>query len=164
MPHPSIHRLWRAYLATLGETPATTDRTYEAWHFCDTEPDANECLRLVLDGVKRATSPALWWLEDEGLDVPSVGDLDIITDWDGKAHGIIRTTRVDIVRFQDVTAEYAAIEGEGDGSLKTWGRIHRAYYRREAEGRPYTFSPGMPIVCQRFQLVFRKNADRQNTE
>lgn len=159
--HPSVDRLWRAYLATLGETPSTTDRSYTAWHFCDNEADANECLRLVLRGVKCATTPALSWLRDEGLPVPSPGDLSIVTDWDGIAHAVIRTTQVDIVPLRAVTPEHAAAEGEGDGTLADWHRIHDAFYRREADGRPYTVSGDMLVVCERFDRCFPPSPEQR---
>ena len=56
--HPSVARMWREYLATLGEEPSSTGRTYSAWHFCDNEKDADELADLVLQGDKRATAGA----------------------------------------------------------------------------------------------------------
>ena len=86
--------------------------------------------------------------------MPAVGDLDIVTNWQGVAQCVIRTTKVDIVRFCDVTAEHAAAEGEGDGSLDFWRRVHWAYYHRELAGTTYRPAKDMPIVCQYFERVF----------
>ena len=133
MTHDSVMQIWRSYLQTLDETPEDTQKTFTSWHFCDNEADANECLDLVLRGVKRATAPALAWLRDEGIPVPRPGDLSVVTDGDGVAHCIIRTTRVDIVPLAEVRASHAAAEGEGDGSLDDWHRIHRPFYQREAQ-------------------------------
>jgi uncharacterized protein YhfF len=89
--------------------------------------------------------------------VPRVGDLSIVTDWDGVAHCIIRTTQVDIVPLAEIPASHAAAEGEGDGSLDDWYRIHRPFYQREAQNRPYEVHDGMLIACERFEVVFSRN-------
>jgi uncharacterized protein YhfF len=150
--HQSVHALWDAYLHQVG-APSSTP-TPPVWYFCDNERDANECARLVLAGQKRATTPSQWFFKSRGLVLPAVGDLEIITDWDGVAQCIIRTTAVDIVRFCDVTAEYAQLEGEGDGSLISWRAVHWGYYRRELLGTQYAPQEDMPLVCQQFEVVF----------
>lgn len=149
---PSVPRLWAGYLATTGK-PVSTPLP-AAWHFCDTELDADVCAALVLAGRKRATAPSLWFFESRGLAPPAVGDLDIVTNWNGKAQCIIRTTAVRIVRFHEVTAEHARLEGEGDGSLASWRATHKAYYERELEGTGDTAVEDLPVVCQYFEVVF----------
>lgn len=125
-----------------------------AWHFCDNEHDADTSVMLVLTGRKRATAPSLWLFESHGLALPSVGDLDIVTNWRGIAQCVIRTTAVRIVPFREVTADHARLEGEGDGSLESWRTVHWAYYQRELKGTKYVPSEEMPIVCQHFEVVF----------
>lgn len=151
---PSVCRLWENYLQTLGETPETTAHTFTAWHFCDNQADADELADLTRRGIKRATAPALWQLEAIGEPVAEPGTLSIITDWTGTAHCVIRTTQIDVVPFDEVTAEFAAAEGEGDGSLTYWRRVHETYYRRVLAGTAHAFRPDMPVVCERFEVVF----------
>ena len=55
------------------------------------------------------------------------GDLSIVTDWAGQALCVIETESVVLVPFNEVSAEFAATEGEGDGSLEFWTEGHRAY-------------------------------------
>ena len=43
----------------------------------------------------------------------------IVTDGRGIPHALIATTRVDVVPFDEVSAEHAFLEGEGDRSLAT---------------------------------------------
>jgi len=124
------------------------------WHFCDNELDADTCAGLVLAGRKRATAPSLWFFELHGLVPPTVGNLDIVTNWKGIAQCIIRTTAVQIVRFRDVTAEHAWLEGEGDGSLESWRAVHWAYYHRELQGTKYAPTEDMPIICHYFEMAF----------
>lgn len=149
---PSVPTLWNAYLQESGT--ASSAPVPPAWYFCDNERDANECVRLVLVGQKRATTPSRWFFESRQMALPAVGDLEIVTNWNGVAQCIIRTTAVDIVRFCDVTAEYARLEGEGDGSLISWRAVHWGYYRRELRGTRYVPDEEMPLVCQRFEVVF----------
>lgn len=148
----SVLQLWNAYLQSSGGGRSAP--VPAAWHFCDNERDADECVRLVLAGQKRATTPSFWYFESRGIAVPSVGDREIVTDWNGVAQCIIQTTAVDIVRFCDVTEAYAKLEGEGDGALDSWRAMHWAYYERELLGTKYVLREDMPLVCQRFEVVF----------
>lgn len=63
--------------------------------------------------------------------LPRVGDLNILTDWSGKAVCIIRTTNVQILPLNEITEAHAQIEGEGDGSLAWWSKAHWDYYHHE---------------------------------
>ena len=47
-----------------------------------------------------------------------MGDLANITNWNHEPKAIIKTKKVEIVKFKDITAAYAFIEGEGDKSLE----------------------------------------------
>ena len=144
--------MWHQYCAVASLPPDTP--LPPVWHFCDTQPDADQCARLVLAGRKRATAPSLWGLLHRGEPVPTVGSLDIVTTWDGEACAIIRTHNVAVLPFSTVTLEHAAAEGEGDGSLTWWRRTHREYYARELAGTPYAPSDDMPVVCQYFDVVY----------
>jgi uncharacterized protein YhfF len=126
----------------------------ESWHFCDNEADANECLQLVLNQIKQATSPSLWWYQANTIPLPKIGDLNLVTNWQGEAKCIIETTEVTIVPFNQVTPAYAALEGEGDKSLAYWRKVHWDYYHRELDGTQYIPRDDMPIVCEVFKLVF----------
>lgn len=125
------------------------------WHFCDNEHDANECAELVLAGVKRATSPSLWWHELNDEPLPSLGDLNIVTNWQGEAQCVIETVSVKLVPYKDISEKYAELEGEGDKSLDYWKRVHWDYYHRELEGSKYKPTVDMMIVCEEFKVVYK---------
>ncbi|MDK2593917.1 ASCH domain-containing protein [Pseudoalteromonas obscura] len=148
--HPSVIELSKAYF----EHHNQPFEMLPNWHFCDNEADANDCLDLVLAGVKKATSPSLWWYKANNIALPQVGDLNIVTDWHGYAHCIVKTTKVTIVPFNLIDDTYAALEGEGDKSLAYWRQVHWAYYQRELAETKYTPSHDMPIVCEEFEIVF----------
>ncbi|WP_036766533.1 ASCH domain-containing protein [Parvularcula oceani] len=146
--------LWRAYLASRPQHAAPRGPVPPAWHFCDNEADADACLDLVLAGKKRATAPSLAELRASGQPVPQVGDLHIVTDFAGRARCLLRTERVEILRFRDVTEAHAAAEGEGDGSLSSWRSVHGAYYRRVLANTADTFSQDLPVVFETFELLY----------
>ena len=60
---PSIHAFWRAFTSTIGHDPS--DRFYEAFHFDDNAPSADELAALVLAGTKRATAGLVWAFESQ---------------------------------------------------------------------------------------------------
>ncbi|HYD78170.1 MAG TPA: ASCH domain-containing protein [Paucimonas sp.] len=129
-------------------------RFYEAFYFCDNEQDAEELGQLVLAGTKRATASLLMAHEAEGKPLPEVGALSIVTNWSGEPLCVIETTRVDIVPFDQVTAEFAATEGEGDKSLAYWREGHWRFFSRECQQLGLEPSSDMLVVCERFQVVY----------
>ena len=96
----------------------------------------------------------MWAYEHEGEAVPCVGDFSVVTDGSGVARCVIRTTSVAIVAFDEVDEQFAYDEGEGDRSLEYWREVHWAYFVRELAGMGRVATPDMPVVCERFDVVF----------
>jgi uncharacterized protein YhfF len=144
---------WADFASTNGEMDDS--RFYEAFFFGDGEQLANELAELVLSGVKRATAGAVWWFEAEGKRLPQQGDLSIVTDWSGKPLCVIETQTVEVVPFCEVSAEFAATEGEGDGSLASWQVAHRQYFSRECARAGREFTESMLVACERFAVVYQ---------
>jgi uncharacterized protein YhfF len=65
---------------------------------------------------------------------------------------IIERTAVTIVPFESVALEYAAIEGEGDGSLAYWREAHTDYFADVCTRLGGRFDTKTPVICQVFQL------------
>jgi uncharacterized protein YhfF len=147
-----VQPLWSAYAAAVGGIAES--RFYEAFRFGDSPAMADELGALVLAGVKRATAGSVWSYEASGQGPPQVGDLSVVTESADKPLCIIETLQVDIVPLDAVTAEFAAIEGEGDGSLAYWREAHFAYFRRECECAGREFSSNMLLACERFKVVY----------
>lgn len=131
-----------------------------AWAFGDNPRLADELLGLVLDGTKTATAASLAELEATGEPVPRPGDLSILLDGAGRPRALIRTTRVDVVPFRDVSAEFAALEGEDDRTLASWRREHERYFRRVLEGTGVEFHEDLPVAAERFELLYPAPRDR----
>ncbi|HSI53215.1 MAG: ASCH domain-containing protein [Ramlibacter sp.] len=149
----SIQAFWREYAQALGQDPSA--RFYEAFHFDDNAPSADELAALVLAGTKRATASLLWSFESEAKPMPRAGDLSVVTLYSGQPVCVIETLDVKVVPFSEVDADFAATEGEGDGSLAYWQRVHTAFFERECGrlGRPFDLDA--PVVCERFEVVYR---------
>ena len=148
----NVAELWNAFAASGGGVDER--RFYESFCFGDREDLANSLAELVLRGAKRATAGSVWSFEAEGKRLPEPGDVSIITNWSGGALCVIETETVDIVPFRDVSAEFAAAEGEGDGSLSFWQAAHREYFTRECARAGREFSEDMLVACERFKGVY----------
>ncbi len=150
----SIQEMWNAYLHSLGEDPATTEKTFSAWHFCDNAPCADALADLVKAGRKRGTTSTLWEYEAAQDPLPAVGEYSVITNWEGQAQAIIRTIGVEIVPFNQVTAAFAWTEGEGDRSLAYWREVHWEVFTRSLAAYGRRPAETMPVVCETFEVVY----------
>ena len=150
---PSIHAFWCAFTSAIGHDPS--DRFYEAFHFDDNAPSADELAALVLAGTKRATAGLVWAFESQAKPIPEPGDLSVVTLFSGEPVCVIETQSIQIVPFSNVDADFAATEGEGDGSLAYWRRAHKAFFGRECRRLGREFSLSAPVVCERFAVVYR---------
>jgi len=148
----SVQTIWQAYGA---ET--SRDRSadfYEPFHFHDNEQGALELAQLVLAGVKRGTASLVWTYEHDQKRPPWIGCLSVMTDWHGTPLGIIETSKIEAVPFEEVAAEFAAIEGEGDKSLHYWSEGHWNYFTRECKRIGRIPDRRMLVLCEQFELVY----------
>lgn len=110
--------------------------------------EADQLAKLVLDGTKTATASALSGY-DEGEHIPEVdGKFDILLDGHGKPICAITTTKVYLVKFDQVSSEHAFKEGEGDRSLLYWREVHENFFKEFG-----LFAHDMDIVCEEFEVI-----------
>ena len=126
----------------------------QSFYFCDNKKDADECAELVVQKIKQATSPSLWSFSKKNESLPSIGDLAIVTDWNNNPKAIIKTTKIEIVQFKNITAGYALVEGEGDKSLENWKKTHWDYYTNEMKEFEEYPDEEMDIVCEYFETIW----------
>lgn len=146
---------WREYLNGLAPDHVHRRAKPDAFGFGGEPALADELAALVVSGAKRATTslPVEFTSLNEAL--PKAGDLSIIVRGDGAPVAIIERTLVTTLPFRDVDQEYAAIEGEGDGSLSYWREAHSEYFRGVCDRLGGTFDEDTPVLCQRFRVVWR---------
>ncbi|WP_235345900.1 ASCH domain-containing protein [Brevibacterium sp. UCMA 11754] len=150
MTRSALEKFWSAAREAV---PALPIRMPDPWQFGAIPDHADELLALVLDGTKTATASALWDIESEDEPIPQVGEASMILDGRNRPRAVIVTTAVEIVAFSAVNAAHAHSEGEGDRTLKEWREVHEQFWRRYGQSSR-AFSSDMPVVCERFELVF----------
>lgn len=150
MPMPPIEVLL-AKLAAAGITvPAGPVR---ADGYGDSPELSAALIELIRSGPKRAGTGLLWAIEHDAEPLPKVGDIEIVVDHRFEPVLVTRITQVDVLPFDRVSAAYAAIEGEGDGSLAYWRTAHWRFFGRECARIGRQPSPDMPVVCSVFELL-----------
>jgi uncharacterized protein YhfF/GNAT superfamily N-acetyltransferase len=123
----------------------------------DTPELSRELLDLIRYGDKRGGTGLWWGMQARGEDLPVVGGIEIVIDHQGEPALVVRTTRVEVLPYGEVTAEFAASEGEGDRTLASWRRDHWAYFGRECAALGRTPDESMPCVCSNFEVLFVVN-------
>jgi uncharacterized protein YhfF/catechol 2,3-dioxygenase-like lactoylglutathione lyase family enzyme len=129
-----IAAVCRAALAWWDDLPAC---------FFGSPPNRTQLARLIAIGRKRATAGAF-----TGAPVSAPGMRWIAVDERARPVCVFETKRVDIVPISAIDADFAATEGEGDGSLAYWMAVHEAFFRWEG-----TWAPDMLVEAERFELV-----------
>lgn len=128
------------------------DCEYTEWAF---GVEADLLAHLAATGEKTATASAfpLYKLENEPL--PVAGEYSIILDSNDNAICVIQTTKVSVVPFNEVTAEHAYNEGEGDKSLAYWRELHKKYFTECLNEVGLEFTSTMKVVCEEFAVVYK---------
>jgi uncharacterized protein YhfF len=119
-------------------------RTLVRFPFGDGPELADELLQLILIGRKRATC----WSAAEGVKSTAVGGHWVVEDGQGRPRAVLKTVALTQQRFDQVDANFAAAEGEGDRTLTYWRAAHRDYFTKNGG-----FAPDMLLWCERFDLI-----------
>lgn len=133
-----------------GRNPVRTLRP-PAWAFGATPEQADDLLALVLDGTKTATASTYEDYAAEDKEPPTPGTLSIVLDGAGHPRALVVTTAVRTVSFDQVDADHARDEGEGDRSLEYWRAAHERFFAEHAVGG---YRPDMPVLLERFRLLY----------
>ena len=146
----NAEELWNAFVTAY---PEAAGAAYEAWSYGSDAAD--ELAQLTASGIKTATASAYPMYELEGEELPKAGEYNVILLTDGTALCITKTTKVALVRYRDVSADHAFLEGEGDRSLSYWRQVHEAFFAEELASAGLTFTEDMTVVCEEFEVVFK---------
>jgi len=154
MENASARNLWGDFLDAHLEF--ASEDAPKVIHFCDNEKDANLCADLVCKETKRATSHSLKGLQLRNEALPKIGDFYVVTDWEGNAKCVTRTTRVKLLPYFSIREEHARLEGEGDKSLGYWKKTHWEYYNRELGKFGAAPKESMIVVFEEFEMLYKK--------
>ena len=155
MNKSEIERYWYAFLSSLPANSNYFGKNYVAEGFGDNPKLADELGQLIVSGKKTGTCSALWEWEAEGKPIPQPGLITIVLDGLDHPICIIETTQVLVSRFNAVDEEFARAEGEGDLSLNYWREAHKIFFSRVLSKFDREFSEDMPLVCERFKLIYK---------
>lgn len=147
---PSVESLTRQLEArgiTLPPGPVHADG------YGDSPELSRELLALIRSGRKRAGTGLLWAYEHDGEHIAKAGDIELVLDHRLEPVMVTRIVSSEVVPYAAVTAEYAAIEGEGDGSLEYWRQAHWAFFSRECRRIGRQPDESMPVICSVFELL-----------
>jgi uncharacterized protein YhfF len=144
--------LWSEFCSV--EPGVSRDTPYQVWYFGNSPEMAAELASLVLIGKKTATASAKEMNRIQPENEPQPDGYSVVTDFDGNALCVIRTTEIRHLPFLEVDAQFASDEGEGDQSLEYWRRVHWDYFTREADRYGFAFDERSIVCCERFELLF----------
>jgi uncharacterized protein YhfF len=145
-----VDEFWAAFCAATGHAGGY----YEATAFGADPAMQDELCELVLRGIKRATASAAFLYGEERVRAPKPGDFSIMLDGRGEPRGVFETVAVFEAPFYALDAQFAADEGEGDGSLAYWRREHERYFTALLAREGLEFSENLRVICERFRLVW----------
>lgn len=114
----------------------------------------DELITLILTDKKKAffTSWSTYTIDQEPL--PVSGELYIVVDRANNPRCVIEIQSVEVLPFNEVTWEMAALEGE-DENLGSWREKEREYLEDEGAVLGFEFSPDIKLVFQTFKVVYK---------
>ena len=149
---PAIAEFWDRFCRDNADIGAETP--YQVWYFGNTPELAAELAQLVLSGKKRATASIEHEYRDNPDQAPVLGGYSVVTDFAGDPKCVVRTTELREIPFNEVDADFAFDEGEGDQSLDYWRGVHWDYFNRQCIELGIQPFETMPVICERFDLVY----------
>ncbi|MEB6377664.1 ASCH domain-containing protein [Leclercia adecarboxylata] len=121
----------------------------DTWQMGDSPALASELADLIAKGLKTATCGSLASYQQEGA-ASRIGGYIIVLDGQDKPACVVRLVSARLMRFCDVTAEFARKEGEGDLSLAYWRKEHQRFFTQEG-----SFSENMQLIAEEFEVIER---------
>ena len=125
------------------------------YHFGEDERDCAYLLRMVLRGRKRARTGLQQGFERLYGYFPEKNTYNIVTDRNGEARCVVRTTRVDILPFNEITWEQVQYECIGS-ELEEWRAYKRGVFSEQCRQLGCKFSEDMPVILEQFHLEYKK--------
>ena len=151
-----VEAYWQRFLASLPVDSPYHQRSYNAEKWGDYRELAEELGTLIAAGTKTASCSSLWEWEAEGDPIPEVGLITIVLNWEGAPLGTIETVEVETKPYNQVDAQFAYEEGEGDRSIQCWREAHWRYFSRMLAAIGREPSEDMPLVCERFRVIYKE--------
>lgn len=150
----SVQTFWEEFCRN--NPKINSNEPYQVWFFGSTSEMARELAELVLKGKKTATASLLEENKLNPESAPALDGLSVVTDFAGNPQCVIQTTEIRHLPFDEVDAQFAFDEGEGNQTLAHWRDGHWRYFSREAQELKIEFNEKSLVTCERFKLLFPK--------
>lgn len=148
---PQIKEFRRKFCEASGTNPETP---FQIWFFGNSSEMARELAELVISGKKTATASLVAVNKITPEIAPIADGYSVVTDFEGNPLCIIQTTEIRHLPFDEVDAQFAFDEGEGDQTLEYWRDVHWRYFTKEAAELNLEFNEKSLVCCERFRLLF----------
>ncbi len=109
--------------------------------------DTDKLVKLVLDGKKRATTSLY-----EVNNLSKIDDLSILTDSNKHNVCLVKTKKVIVTEFKNITWDLAKLEGENN-SLEEWRKVHKDYFSKMNS----TFNDDTKVIFEIFDVIEKFN-------
>lgn len=110
-------------------------------------------LPLITSGEKTGTFALASEFRDDPAKAPRVGDVYVVTDFEGHPVLLYRVTVVETVPFEGIGPQHVAVEGPNARDVTVWRNIHWPYWggMLRAKGEEPTMQ--MPVIFHRFEVL-----------
>lgn len=143
---------WQACAAKLGVDAAQPVR---ARQIGETPEMVGRILAVILAGEKTGTTTTSWVTDRAPETTPVIGGYSVLLDAAGAPAAVLRTTRVTMLRYRDVTEADIQHEGPTVRTLPAWHAVHQRFFTRMLT--PYGLKPteDMPVTLELFEIACR---------
>ena len=127
---------------------------YDYFSFEGDKKTSDYYLSLILEEKKKVMITPLYAYTEEENDMPILNSYSVIMDWEGYPRCIIKTTKVSIIPFNNITKEIVDLEGENT-TLEEWKASNEKYYKEDAIEYGYSFSSDMELCVEEFVIIHK---------
>lgn len=145
---------WNGYLKKTGQKVENAVYNGELC-FEDSSWAGQSQLSLVLAGKKTAIFTPFPSFDINRESVPCGGEVYIVEDTAEEPCAVIRVKDVKLIPFNQIDWDLARQDGENE-NLEDWQDKEREFFEDEADICGFDFTEDMPVVCEIFELVYKK--------
>lgn len=153
---PAVERFIAEARAAL---PGESIGSFKVRTYGGSEAMSNIIVPLILQGQKTGTFAMAAEYEQDPAAAPQVGDLYVVTWFDGRPALLYRITVVERVPFEGINHDHVQVEGPNARQVEIWRKIHWDYWGGMLRQRGLEPSMQMPVVFSRFQLLYPKTTE-----
>lgn len=145
----SAQRLWENFIK---ENDELREYPYHIWKFADDSEYRKNIIARIFDGEVCGESYSVNFFEANSQPLPEIGTYNIVCDMTGQAYFIVKTVAVIPCCFGQVTPALARMEG--CSSVQQWRRFNERKYRGLCDRMEAVFSEELPLIFERFEIVY----------